>query len=191
MTCIVGLIDGEHVWMGGDSAGVAGLDITVRADTKVFRNGDMLIGFTNSFRMGQLLHYKLKPPPRDPEADVFRYMVMDFVDSVRACLKEGGYAQRSNDVETGGTFLVAYEGRLFSVQSDYQVGEAMRGYHAIGCGADYALGSLASTADLPAEERVRKALECAELFNGGVRAPFTIHGMARTGHAVRHLEAVA
>ena len=52
MTCIVGLIDGRRVWMGGDSAGVSGLDITVRADAKVFRNGDFLIGFTSSFRMG-------------------------------------------------------------------------------------------------------------------------------------------
>lgn len=178
MTCIVGLVDGDRVWMGGDSAGVSGLDITVRADTKVFRNGDMLIGFTNSFRMGQLLAYKLAPPQHERDQDVFRYMVVDFVDAVRACLKDGGYAQRSNDVESGGTFLVAYEGRLFSVQSDYQVGEAVRGYHAIGCGADYALGSLASTVGLPAEERVRKALECAELFSGGVRSPFNIQSLA-------------
>lgn len=174
MTCIVGLVDGDRVWMGGDSAGVSGLDITVRADTKVFRNGELLIGFTNSFRMGQLLHHRLAVPRRDPAADLFRWMVVDFVDAVRACLKDGGYAQRSNEVETGGTFLVATEGRLFSVQSDYQVGEAVRGYHAIGCGADYALGSLASTAGLSPESRVRRALEVAELFSGGVRAPFTV-----------------
>ncbi|HYG87982.1 MAG TPA: hypothetical protein VD978_17135 [Azospirillum sp.] len=182
MTCIVGLVDGDRVWMGGDSAGVSGLDITVRADTKVFRNGEFLIGFTNSFRMGQLLAYRLAPPTRQDGADLFRYMVTDFVDAVRACLKDGGWAQRSNDVETGGTFLVAHEGRLFSVQSDYQVGEAVRGYHAIGCGADYALGSLASTEHLPPEERVRKALECAELFNGGVRAPFTIQCLPARAH---------
>ena len=53
----------------------------------------------------------------------------------------------------GGSFLVAYQGRLFSIQSDYQVCETNRGFHAIGCGADYALGSLASTAGQPAEQR--------------------------------------
>ncbi|WP_434614550.1 hypothetical protein [Azospirillum sp. B2RO_4] len=179
MTCIVGLVDGDRVWMGGDSAGVNGLDITVRADTKVFRNGDSLIGFTSSFRMGQLLHYRLDVPPREHDIDLFRYMVVDFVDAVRNCLKDGGYAHRSNDVETGGTFMVGLEGRLFTVQSDYQVGEAVRGYHAIGCGSDYALGSLASTIGQPPEERVLKALECAELFNGGVRAPFTIQSNLR------------
>lgn len=182
MTCIVGLVDGDRVWMGGDSAGVSGLDITVRADTKVFRNGELLIGFTNSFRMGQLLAHRLVPPPREPGQDLFRYMVIDFVDAVRQVLKDGGYAHKSNEVETGGTFLVAAEGRLFAIQSDYQVGEAMRGYHAIGCGADYALGSLASTAGLSAEERVRRALECAELFSGGVRAPFTIQHIRDRSH---------
>ncbi len=174
MTCIVGLVDGNDVWMGGDSAGVSGLDITVRSDSKVFHNGEFLIGFTNSFRMGQLLACRLEPPARRDGQDLFRYMVTDFVDSVRLCFKDGGWAQCSNDVETGGTFMVAHEGRLFTIQSDYQVSETARGYNAIGCGADYALGSLASTASLPPEGRVRKALECAELFNGGVRAPFTI-----------------
>jgi ATP-dependent protease HslVU (ClpYQ) peptidase subunit len=174
MTCIVGLIDGNRVWMGGDSAGVSGLDITVRADTKVFRNGEYLIGFTSSFRMGQLLAFRLKPPPRPEGMDIFRFMVTDFVDAVRSCLKDGGFAQRSNDAEQGGSFLVAYQGRLFSIQSDYQVCETVRGFHAIGCGADYALGSLASTAGQPAESRVRRALECAELLNAGVRAPFRI-----------------
>lgn len=174
MTCIVGLIENGRVWMGGDSAGVSGLDITVRADPKVFRNGHFLIGFTSSFRMGQLLAYKLKVPAMEPGEDVFRYMVTTVVDAVRECLKEGGYAQRSNDAETGGSFLVGFRGRLFSIQSDYQVCESSRGFHAIGCGADYALGSLASTAGQPGEERIRRALEIAELFSGGVRAPFRV-----------------
>ena len=37
-----------------------------------------------------------------------------------------------------------------------------------------AMSSLASTAGQPAEHRVRRSLECAELLNGGVRAPFRI-----------------
>lgn len=39
MTCIVGVVEGHTVWMGGDSAGVGGYALTVRADQKVFRNG--------------------------------------------------------------------------------------------------------------------------------------------------------
>lgn len=181
MTCIVGLVDQGNVWMGGDSAGVAGLDISLRADPKVFRNGAFLVGFTSSFRMGQLLRFRLAPPPRRPDQDLFRYMVCDFVEAVRLCLKDGGFAHRSNDVETGGFFLVATEGRLFSIQDDYQVSEFNRGFHAIGCGSAYALGSLHTTRDLPGEVRVRKALETAEHFSGGVRAPFLIDCIEAAG----------
>jgi len=38
--------------------------------------------------------------------------------------------------EAGGTFLVGYRGRLFRVDSDYQVGESVNNYCAVGCGAD-------------------------------------------------------
>jgi ATP-dependent protease HslVU (ClpYQ) peptidase subunit len=177
MTCIVGLVDGGRVWMGGNSAGVAGLDISLRADRKVFRNGEFLIGFTSSFRMGQLLHFRLQPPPLQPDQDLFRYMVCDFVEAVRTCLKDGGFAHRSNDVETGGFFLVGTQGRLFSIQDDYQVSEFSRGYHAIGCGAHYALGALYSSAGQPADSRVLGALATAEHFSGGVRAPFHLDSL--------------
>ena len=62
MTCIVGVVDNGKVYMGGDSAGVGGLCIETRKQPKVFRNGDFLIGYTDSFRMGQLLQYKMSPP---------------------------------------------------------------------------------------------------------------------------------
>lgn len=51
MTCIVGLEHNGRVYIGADSAGVSGWDLTVRADKKVFRNGSFLFGFTDSFRM--------------------------------------------------------------------------------------------------------------------------------------------
>ena len=60
MTCIVGLVHEGVVYIGGDSAGVGGMSLTVRADEKVFQNGEFLMGFTTSFRMGQLLRYSLK-----------------------------------------------------------------------------------------------------------------------------------
>ena len=76
MTCIVGLVHEGVVYIGGDSAGVARLSLTVRADEKVFRNSDFLMGFTTSFRMGQLLRYSLKPPRRHPADDINQYMVV-------------------------------------------------------------------------------------------------------------------
>ena len=37
MTCIAAIAEKGKVYIGGDSAGVAGLDLTIRADEKVFK----------------------------------------------------------------------------------------------------------------------------------------------------------
>src|SRR6266403_6271489 len=99
MTCIVGLVDGKSIVMGGDSAGVGGWDLTVRKDPKVFMNGPCIMGFTSSFRMGQLLQYKLKVPARKDGQDVFEFMATYFIDAVRDCLKLGGYAEKEKERE--------------------------------------------------------------------------------------------
>lgn len=178
MTCIVGLIEGQTVWMGGDSAGVAGWSLTVRSDVKVFRNGPMLFGFTTSFRMGQLLRYALTVPDHDPRVDVNKYMATTFVDAVRECLKSHGWASKKNESEEGGDFLVGYRGRLFHIASDYQVGEPLDGYDAVGCGEDLALGALFATPDVPGRARVELALAAAERGSAGVRRPFYVEMLA-------------
>ena len=174
MTCIVGLVHEGVVYIGGDSAGVGGMSLTVRADEKVFQNGEFLMGFTTSFRMGQLLRYSLKPPRRHPDDDIHQYMVVDFVNAVRGCLKAGGYASKEDEVESGGTFLVGYAGHLFTVDSDYQVGIPEDGYAAVGSGQDIAQGSLFATQGQEPRQRVLTALQAAERFNAGVRGPFHI-----------------
>ena len=172
MTVIVGVVHEGRVYLGGDSAGVGGLDVTVRSDVKVFRNGPFVLGFTDSFRMGQLLHHALTPPA--PEGDLDRFMCTTFIDAVRDCLSGGGYASTTNGTEAGGTFLVGVAGRLFQVNSDYQVGESRDRYDAIGCGSGYALGVLHLTGrqQMPPRSRLRLALEAAAHHSAGVRAPF-------------------
>lgn len=178
MTCIVGLAANGKVYIGGDSAGVDGrLALRQRADKKVFRNGDFIMGFTTSFRMGQLLAHSLTLPRRHPTDDVYAYMVKDFVNAVRDCLKSGGYAETHNGVESGGTFLVGYAGRLFSIQDDFQVAESIDGYDACGCGDLIALGSMSATEGKEPEERITAALGAAERLSGGVRAPFHIESI--------------
>ena len=179
MTCIVGLLYKKCVYLGGDSAGVSGLDLTVRADQKVFKNKGFIFGFTSSFRMGQLLRYKLEipPPPVSQTSEaVYRYMVTEFIDSVRTCLKDGGCAKNDKSGgEIGGVFLVGYQNRLFSIDSDYQVGIPSAGYDAVGCGDAYALGSLfSSQKEKNAQKRIKLALEAAAHLSGGVCPPFNI-----------------
>ncbi|MDP1686861.1 hypothetical protein [Hydrogenophaga sp.] len=190
MTCIVGLKRGGVVYIGGDSAGVAGLDLTVRQDGKVFQSGPFLFGFTSSFRMGQLLRYSFTPPKHHPDMDTMAYMVGPFVDGVRACLKAGGFAKQDNQVETAGTFLVAYQDRLFCIHGDYQVGEAEDPFDAIGCGDAYAKGAMWATLsttgephDIDPEKAIYTALLCAERHSAGVRSPFYVLSTKKGGSA--------
>lgn len=178
MTCIVGFISDGNVYMGADSAGTAGYNQRTRVDSKVFINEEFIIGFTSSFRMGQLLRYKFSPPKYIEElhGDVYKYMCTVFIDTLRQTLINGGYAQNDKGEESGGDFLVGFKGRLFSIQSDYQVGETIDNYDSCGCGEEFALGSLftlSSSVDNP-EDIVRKSLESAEYFSAGVRSPFNI-----------------
>ncbi|ARQ13204.1 hypothetical protein NXC12_PD00095 (plasmid) [Rhizobium etli] len=177
MTCIVGVAQNGNVWIGGDSAASNGYSSTVRKDVKVFRNGPFIMGFTSSFRMGQLLAHSFRPPTRHADADVYAFMVTDFVDEVRRCLKVGGWAESQNNKESGGTFLVGYEGRLFKIQTDYQVGESLAGHDACGCGENTALGSLFSTVGEKPESRIMTALAAAAEYSTGVRPPFSIESL--------------
>ncbi len=174
MTCIVGLVNRGTVYVGGDSASVQGWTSRVTRLPKVFRVGPFLIGYTTSFRMGQLLQYGLEVRIRRPDEGEMDFMVTEFAERVRLLLKERGVAKVESNTESGGQFLVGYAGRLFSVQQDFQVNEMADGYDAVGSGAEYALGALRAlerTAPLP---RLRRALEASAHFNMGVCAPFYI-----------------
>jgi len=176
MTCIVGIAQSGNVYIGGDSAAVGeGHSLVVRADRKVFRNGNFVMGFTSSFRMGQLLAFGFSPPAPRNGMDTMEYMVTDFIDAARVRMKVGGYARTKDSADEGGTFLVGYKGRLFHIACDFQVGESTHGFDACGAGDQLALGSLRSTREWTnPRERIMEALSTAQAFSAVVRGPFFI-----------------
>ncbi len=141
----------------------------------MFQVGPYVMGFTTSYRMGQLLRYSLQVGEPDTW-DVDRFMSTTFIDAVRQCLNDGGYAKAEDGREEGGDFLVGIHGRLYVIGSDYQVGHTIAGYAAVGSGYLVALGSLHSTAQHPidAHRRTVMALEAAVELTEGVRPPFTV-----------------
>lgn len=179
MTCIVGVVDKENnrVVIGGDSAGAAGCDITIRTDVKVFKNGNFIIGSTSSFRMIQLLQFSFKPVYNGDDEHIYQYMCTTFIEEVRDCFRTGGYLQKdTKGDELGGQFLVAYKDRLFTIDNDFNVGESLNGIASIGCGAPYALGVLFALFGngVFIEDKVERALQAAEFFSTCVRQPFII-----------------
>ena len=184
MTCVAGLVQGGRVYIAGDSAGSNDADqLTLRLDRKVFRRDDldMIFGGAGSFRMFQLLRYGFTPALAAEEENIERYMATVFVDALRACFKDRGFATKKEEQEQGGHFLVGVRGRLFVIESDYQVGESLDGYAAAGSGDDIARGALFATRhlDLSPEKRLTLALEAAQHHNTSVRAPFLIECLQR------------
>jgi ATP-dependent protease HslVU (ClpYQ) peptidase subunit len=175
MTCIIGVKEKGKVYIGGDSAGVSGIDICVRQDVKVFQNGPFLIGCCGSFRMIQLLQFDFKPPEHPVGHDDLRYMVTSVVPQIQYCFRDGGFLEINNNVLTGGLFLIAYRNTLYTICSDFQVGCNKNQLDAIGCGAYYALGAMeALNKKYKAKERIKKSLQIATKYSGGVRPPFLI-----------------
>jgi ATP-dependent protease HslVU (ClpYQ) peptidase subunit len=182
VTCIAGIEHDGKVWIGGDSAGSNGHSLTIRADEKVWSDRGFAFGFTSSFRMGQLLRYKLTlalerhEVPTDDAAAEIKFMSTAFIDGVRTILKEGGYAKVVNGVESGGTFLVGWRGKLYQVEDDFQVGRASQGFDAVGSGGDCAVGALYALRDAKQtpEAKLLTALGAAEALTPYVRGPFKV-----------------
>lgn len=187
MTCIVAITDGQNLVFGADSIGEGPKPKQqIRKDPKIFTVGHFLIGFTTSFRMGQvLMHAELPTPPMTRDADkAHRFMVRELVPAARGLMEAGGFArsisvtQPEGYQETrhamGGTFVVGFDGHLFEVQADYSVAMLETPYTAIGAAQLPALGALSATVDLdlPLEERASLALQAAERHTTSCCRPF-------------------
>lgn len=136
---------------------------------RCLKNRDFLIGYSGSFRLGQILQYSFTIPKLNENEDLYEYM--------RMCLKEFGCSKISdNEEEYGGSILVGYKNRLFNVEPDFHISESITNYNAVGCGFRSALGALHALNDLnlPPEIKVRKALMASEAYNASVRGPFII-----------------
>lgn len=183
MTAIVGAVnqDTKDVWMGCDSA-VTSSDFSqfTKTSSKIFRNGPFLIGTCGSVRVGQLLQHSFKPPDHDPRWSIDKFMVTEFADKVRECLKKGGALSITNTNEEHiigySNALVGYRGRLFHVYSDLQVTEPDTGFTAAGCAQDLGRGALdvLLKKEMADSEMMLKALRVCERWSGGVKRPYWI-----------------
>lgn len=173
MTCIVAVRDGGKVYMGGDSAGVSGGHVIQRADPKVFKNGEFIIGIAGSFRGGNVLRYSLTPPPITTGLD--RYMNTAFIEAVRGTfIENGNMAKYDNEDYSSVSFLVGIRTKIYVVYDDFHVGIPRDKFDSIGSGSYYALGYLEATKGQGPRQRVRRALVTAAKYCGGVSPPFKI-----------------
>lgn len=186
MTCIVGLNAKGKIWIGGDSAGIDTDNLlrVVRKDPKVFKlDNRFIVGYSGSFRFGQILRYKFTPPEKPEEMDDYAYLVTDFMDALRTATKDGGFTKVDDSVESleEASAILGFNGRLYTIEEDLQVGEMALPYCSLGCGSDFAFGSLHTGFQLSKRmaprKRIQMALEAASHFSAGVCPPFTIQSL--------------
>lgn len=177
MSCVVGLIQNNKLFIGSDSRATTD-DGEVRyiKSRKIFRYDDpkMLIGFAGSVRSGQVLHPYYFSPPAE---------IMDLPDVMRAHFEKAGCL--SADPESGmeatrSNFLIGYNGKLYEILVDFQLNEIDENYTAIGYGQSFAVASFYTSEmyneDDP-EKRIKIALNSACKYTGFCHPPLIIESL--------------
>lgn len=170
MTCIVGVSDGERVYMGADSLGSTAWTGDVFRTPKLFKRGPFLLGCCGDYRYTQLLMHAWDPPR--PGKNIDKFVATELVDSIWHTLEAGGALHKSKGVgTTGGMCLLAYHGRVWRLEDNFGVIEPESGFTAMGSGEDLAMGSLHTTRGDRPKRRVRAALEAASAYDIHVGGP--------------------
>ena len=171
MTCIVAEVKDGVVHMAGDKCGSNGYTKIMVDKSKVFINRNFIIGYTTSFRMGQLLEFTWNPPEKLPSQSEENFIYKTVVDSIKAMLKADGFA---TDKE-GGSFLFGYEGKLYEMQDDYAIFKIDK-YSAVGCGEQEAKAVLHTldhiNYECDMEERLSLAIKASSLTKTGVSSEY-------------------
>lgn len=178
MTCIIGFLEKGKVWLAGDrvAADTGQWQNQVINEPKVFQTGSFIMGYTSSFRFGDLLKYSFCPTEPREDEDLSRYMRQTFIVELRKLLRDEGYSRVDSNQESGGTMLVGIAGRLFLVQDDFSIIEYSSQYTAVGCGAPYALGALTAIDhfDLEPSERLGIAMFAASSLSAYVSKEYDV-----------------
>lgn len=180
MTCILGYISNGAIWMGCDSfIGNRYVQNTIRNPKVIKRKTEddttILFGFAGDVREDLLMENlslpKYEKVPR-------QFVGISLIEYIRKEFEDYGYLERSNEVENQNrmSVMVGVEGRLFTIQHDFNVVECLESYQAMGSAFEVALGAMSvlDKLDLSPEEKISNALEAAEIHTPYVHPPFVI-----------------
>jgi ATP-dependent protease HslVU (ClpYQ) peptidase subunit len=168
MTCIIAWFDNKEkkVIMAGDKTGSNGWDRDLVKEPKVFKKKDFMLGYTSSFRMGQLLKHVWTPPKRTTDETDDHYLYVTVVNSFKELFKENGYGKDEKNAETG-VFLFVYKDRIFEHQADCSILERETNVQSVGCGEVFARGCMNALLEYETDYKViaKKAFKLIAHYN--------------------------
>ena len=174
MTAVVGYTDGNRTWIGADSLATAStMSKAVSVSPKVFRSGSVIVGFSDSFRVGQILIHQFQMPQLLKATDAGTWVCRQFIPCLWDTLL--GY-DLIHDNLMDSELLIGLRGRLFEVSPDFGVHEYDCAYTAVGSGGDLCKGVMYATegSQLKPPQRLKMALRAAQKFNCSVGEPFSV-----------------
>ena len=183
MTTLVGISGSDFVVMAADSQITDGDQRIISVETpKIITTGKYLLGLTGDSRPGDILAYAWKPPLYRGEEPV-KFMGAKVLPSISAAFKENNY--EVDNKEMNFSFLIAFNGNMFSIGGDLSFNTSERGLFSAGSGGNYALGYLYSlepksynkliTASIVAE----KAVKIASLLDINTYPPIQVIAQTR------------
>ena len=180
MTCIVGMERDGKVYIGADSALVSGWTVRVSARPKVFRKGNLLIGFTGSIRTANVLEFDdtIYSNIKNTEDDeIFKELVDSFVPSLREAFKLAGILKIENSQEEfNWGFLIGVAGHLYSIENEFDIFKVASNFDAMGSSRDIALGVLQAqllvSPNIDPKTAVINTLSITSDYSGAVTGPF-------------------
>lgn len=175
MTTIVGLVSGKNVYIGGDRAAT---DKTLRRilikDPKVWMGGNVAFGVCGLPKVIDAIKCSKEIPSYPGVVDTKTWVVNELVPAIRNVMTKLEAVEDHNGAKVfNGQFLIGVNGKLFQIQSNFQLVEALDGYDSIGSGSQFALGALTNSIGFP-KMRIVKALKVSALHNAGVSGPFDV-----------------
>lgn len=167
MSVVVGLETQGGVWLAWDSASTYDDGEQELVGTKGFKLSGIGVGVVGGRHDLVLRHYLDVDQP-GKTVNVEHWGATTLANAVYTQLS----AANLHTEDWGALFAV--RGVLLRMDKDWSCMRSLRGYTAIGSGAEYALGSMHSTAELvgaDAQRRVELAVEAAAAHSAGVRLP--------------------
>jgi ATP-dependent protease HslVU (ClpYQ) peptidase subunit len=183
MTTLVGIQGSDFCVLAADSQITDGDQRIISTDTpKIIETGKFLIGLTGDSRPGDILGYAWKPPLYRGE-DPVRFMGGKVIPSISTAFKEGNY--EIDNKEMNFSYLIAFNGNLFSIGGDLSFNASERGLFSAGSGGNYALGYLYSLPPktynklLTASVVAEKAVEIASKLDINTHPPIQVISQER------------
>lgn len=172
MTCIVGYEHNGKVYIAGDSLSSNSSHGTVMTVPKVFQRGEMIFGYTSTWRFGQLLQFVFDHPPRYEGLSDLEYLITAWIPALATMLETNRHLEKETNGFAGcGYAIIGYRGNVYFLNGDLSLLHPKDGYYAVGCGDEFARGAMhvltQGNVKNP-EDVVRKAIEAAAHHSVGV-----------------------